>query len=131
MAERTLDKYQLLFKKPGWTTISGSNTFENLLYILSDRYFKEYKSHSYDMKWPRGESAYAFFVEKDRWWLEAFKGKYDECHDALIKLAKAHEFLNNESVIYVNQISLSNDGAFIAIFYYWLAGTGYNSKYRY
>lgn len=131
MSERTLEKYQLLFKKPDWTTISGSSTFENLLYILSDRYFKEYKKrHSYDMKWPRGESAYTFFVEKNKWWIESFKGKYNECHDALIKLAKAHEFLNNKFMINVNQISLSNDGAFIAIFYDWLDETGYKYHYQ-
>ena len=131
MSERTLEKYQHIFDKPGWTTIDGSNTFESLLYILSDRYFKEYKNNSYDTKQPRGESAYAFFVEKNKWWLDAFKGKYNECHDALIKLAKAHEFLNNESVIYINQISLSNDNAFIAIFYQWLSIKDYNSKYKY
>lgn len=81
------------------------------------------------MKWPRGESAYTFFVEKNKWWIESFKGKYNECHDALIKLAKAHEFLNNKFMINVHQISLSNDGAFIAIFYDWLDETGY--KYYY
>lgn len=131
MSERTLEKYQYIFDKPGWTTISGSNIFESLLYILSDRYFKKYKTNSYDTQYPRGESAYTFFVEKNRWWAESFKGKYNECHDTLIKLAKAHEFLNNESVIYISQISLSNDGAFIAIFYYWLDGIGHNSKYKY
>jgi len=104
MAERTLEKYQHIFDKPGWTTVNGSNTFDNLLFILSDRYFKKYKTKLYNYnnaQYPRGESAYTFYVEKDRWWLESFKGKYNECHDALIKLTKAHEFLNEEPIIYI------------------------------
>ena len=129
MARRTLEKYQHIFDKPGWTTINGSGVFEGLLCILSDRYFKEYKNLLYDMNYPRGESAYKIFVEKDKWWLEAFKGKYNECHDALIKLAKANEFLNNESMIYINQISFSNDGAFFAIFFQWVDKKDYNYRY--
>lgn len=129
MSERTLEKYQHIFDKTGWTTIiNESNSFDWLLYILSDRYFKKYKTNSYDTQYPRGESAYTFFVEKNKWWLEAFKGKYNECHDALIKLAKAHEFLNEETIIYINQISLSNDGAFIAIFFQWIDKKDYNYR---
>ena len=132
MAERTLEKYQHIFDKPGWTTVNGSNTFDNLLFILSDRYFKKYKTKLYNYnnaQYPRGESAYTFYVEKDRWWLESFKGKYNECHDALIKLTKAHEFLNEEPIIYIQQISLANDGAFIAIFYQWLDNKDNNYRY--
>jgi hypothetical protein len=67
MSERTLEKYQHIFDKVGWTTISGSITFENLLFILSDRYFKKYRTNSYyTIHHPRGESAYTFFVEKNK-----------------------------------------------------------------
>lgn len=130
MAERTLEKYEQIFDKVGWTTINGSNSFDALLWILSDRYFKNYhRSGIYNnMQKPRGESAYNYFYEDNKWWIESFKGKYAECHDALVKLAKAHKNLNNVEVIFINQISLSNDGAFIAIFYQWLDN---NNQYKY
>ena len=89
MSERTLEKYQHIFDKPGWTTVNGSNTFDALLLILSDRYFKNYHRSSIYKQKPRGESAYSYFYEANKWWLESFKGKYIECHNALIKLAKA------------------------------------------
>ena len=123
MSERTLEKYEQVFDKVGWTTINGTHTLDPLLWILSDRYFKNYhRSVVYkDMQKPRGETAYSYFCKDNTWWLESFKGKYIECHDALIKLAKAHKNLNEDvEVMFINQVSLSNDGAFIAIFYQWL-----------
>ena len=131
MAERTLEKYEQIFDKVGWTTINGSNTLDPLLWILSDRYFKNYhRSGIYNnMQKPRGESAYSYFCKDNKWWLESFKGKYNECHDALIKLAKTHKNLNEDvEVMFINQVSLSNDGAFIAIFYQWL---NEEREYRY
>ncbi len=114
MAERICERYQEILDTKGWTTLSGSHTFFELILIRND-IFKKY--HIYDDKPPRGQDAYNAFTSKSSYWFDQFKGKYKEFNDALELLAYYHPKLKETIHFWINQISLSNDGAFIAVMY--------------
>ena len=113
MAERIRERYCEIFDTKGWTTVSGSHTFQELLFIRND-IFKKY--HIYLNSEPKGNDALKHYMSKP-YWIEQFKGKYDEFNKALELLAYYHPELKETINFWINQISLSNDGAFIAIMY--------------
>lgn len=113
MAERIRERYGEIFDTKGWTTVSGSHTFYELILIRND-IFKKY--HIYMNEAPRGQEAYNQYASK-KYWIDQFKGKYNEFNKALELLAYYHQYLKETINFWINQISLSNDGAFIAVMY--------------
>ena len=113
MAERIRERYCEIFDTKGWTSLCGSHTFQELLFIRND-IFQKY--HIYMNSEPRGAQAYKHYMAKT-YWIEQFKGKYDEFNNALEILAHYHSELKETINFWIDQISLSNDGAFIAIMY--------------
>ena len=113
MAERIRERYGEIFDTKGWTTLCGSHTFQELLFIRND-IFKKY--HIYINNEPKGIDALKHYMSKT-YWIEQFKGKYDEFNKALELLAHYHPELKETINFWIDQISLSNDGAFIAILY--------------
>lgn len=129
LSEAHSRRVQKLFDTAGWTTITGISTFSPILKSRKD-IFPAYNT-TFDNDLPAGPQAIQKQQEKHSYWMEEFKGKFKECYDVIEKLAIAHENLKNVPLIFIDQISFSNDGAFYAIFYQDLDGRDpqYKNKY--
>ena len=118
MADRIIEKYQDEFEySKNWISIRGSyQVFDPLLSIMSDTFpiFRETDGDKH-----RGYDAFDYYNKKNSYWYDSFKGKYNDCVDALKKLAYFQPFLRKYSIIRVYQISFSDDGAFCAIMFSW------------
>lgn len=118
MADRTIEKYQDEFEySKDWVSVQGTYTvFDPLMKILSNYYprFREKDGPEH-----RGSEAFDYWNKENTYWYGSFNGKYNECVDALKKLAHYQPFLPKYSIIKIYQISFSKDGAFCAIMFGW------------
>lgn len=126
MSFNTMNKYQQIFDIPGWTTISGTDTFRPLLQI-ENHIFPNYRQYNPGGQL-KGIDAKNAEDRNNKNWMEPFHGKYSQCVQALEKFMEVHPQRKNDDIIFIYQISFSNDGAFYAMLYeglYKPAKTGY------
>ena len=118
ITDRTIEKYQDEFEySKDWVSVQGTYTaFNPLMKILSNYYprFREQDGPEH-----RGSEAFDYWNKENTYWYKSFDGKYNECVDALKKLAHYQPFLQKYSIINIYQISFSKDGAFCAIMFGW------------
>ena len=113
MADKIRQKYEEIFDRKGWTSISGSYTFQRLLNIEKDRI----PNNQYSENGLFGNELLKEILKKEPFWEEKFKDKYEECVNILQRICKSKSLDSNNTQILIYQISFSNDGAFCAVMY--------------